>query len=154
LLEMIGNSQGFKTFWIYSKALLENYFKLSIIFLRNLLEKNLKSKYHFLAFNQLYASLLAKDCFTKFALFNMGYFFQTIIECVSQSLFYKPLFHYFRKNRVQTPFLLFYASKAITLNWDLLLKTLLWFWKHVCYCSGLLFWILETLQSWFEVICF
>jgi hypothetical protein len=56
------------------KALLENYFKLSIIFLRNLFEKNLKSKYYFIAFNQLYASLLAKECFSKFALFNMGCF--------------------------------------------------------------------------------
>jgi hypothetical protein len=43
------------------KALIENYFKLSIIFLRNLFEKNQKSKYCFLAFNQLYASLLAKE---------------------------------------------------------------------------------------------
>jgi hypothetical protein len=43
------------------RALLENYFKPSIIFLRNLLEKNLKSKYYSLAFNQLYASLLAKE---------------------------------------------------------------------------------------------
>jgi hypothetical protein len=43
------------------KALLENYFKLSTIFLRNLFEKNQKSKYYFLAFNQLYASLLAKE---------------------------------------------------------------------------------------------
>jgi hypothetical protein len=58
------------------KALLENYFKPSIIFLKNLVEKNLKSKYYFLAFNQLYASLLAKDYFTKFALFNMGCFFK------------------------------------------------------------------------------
>jgi hypothetical protein len=98
------------------KDLLEKYLKLSIIFLRNLFEKNQKSKYHFLAFNQLYASLLAKDCFTKFALFNISYFSQTIIECVSQSLFYKPLFYYFTKNRVQTLFLLFYASKAIRLN--------------------------------------
>jgi hypothetical protein len=45
---MFGNSQGFKTFWAYLKALLENYFKLSIILLKNLLEKNLKSKYYFL----------------------------------------------------------------------------------------------------------
>jgi hypothetical protein len=58
------------------KALLENYFKLSIIFLKNPFEKNQKPKSYFLAFNQLYASLLAKDCFTKFALFNMGYFFK------------------------------------------------------------------------------
>jgi hypothetical protein len=98
------------------KALLENYFKLSIIFLRSLFEKNQKPKYYFLAFNQPYASLLAKDSFSKFALFNMGCFFKTIIECVSQSLFYKLLFSYFRKNRVQTLFLLFDASKAIRLN--------------------------------------
>jgi hypothetical protein len=56
------------------KDLLEKYFKLSIIILRNLFEKNLKSKYYFLAFNQPYASLLAKDSFSKFALFNMGCF--------------------------------------------------------------------------------
>jgi hypothetical protein len=42
------------------KTLLENYFKLSIIFLRNLLEKNLKSKYYFLAFIQTYASHLQR----------------------------------------------------------------------------------------------
>jgi hypothetical protein len=42
------------------ETLLENHFKLSIIFLKNFFEKNQKSKYHFLAFNQLYASLLAK----------------------------------------------------------------------------------------------
>jgi hypothetical protein len=58
------------------KALLGNYLKLSIIFWKNLFEKNQKSKYYFLAFNQLYASLLAKDCFTKFALFNMACFFK------------------------------------------------------------------------------
>jgi hypothetical protein len=41
---MIEISQGFKTFWAYLKALLENYFKPSIIFLKNLFEKNQKSK--------------------------------------------------------------------------------------------------------------
>jgi hypothetical protein len=56
------------------KALLENYFKLSIIFLRDFFEKNQKSKYNFLAFNQPYASLLAKNSFSKFALFNMDCF--------------------------------------------------------------------------------
>jgi hypothetical protein len=56
------------------KDLLENYFKLPIVFLKNFLEKNLKSKYYFLAFNQPYASLLAKVRFSKFALFNMGCF--------------------------------------------------------------------------------
>jgi hypothetical protein len=56
------------------KDLLEKCFKPSIIFLRNLFEKNQKPKYYFLAFNQPYASLLAKDSFTKFALFNMDWF--------------------------------------------------------------------------------
>jgi hypothetical protein len=32
---LIENLQRFKTFWVYLKALLENYFKLSIIFLKN-----------------------------------------------------------------------------------------------------------------------
>jgi hypothetical protein len=36
---MIGNSQEFKTFGGYLKALLENYFKLSIFFLKNSSEK-------------------------------------------------------------------------------------------------------------------
>jgi hypothetical protein len=44
---MIGISQGFKTFWVYLKALLENYFKLSIIFLKNFFEKDQVSKYYF-----------------------------------------------------------------------------------------------------------
>jgi hypothetical protein len=34
---MIGNSQGFKTFWAYLKALLENYFKTFYYFLEELL---------------------------------------------------------------------------------------------------------------------
>jgi hypothetical protein len=64
------------------KALLENYFKLSINFSgRTSLRETKKSKYYFLAFYQLYASLLAKDCFTKFALLWVT-FFPTIIECV------------------------------------------------------------------------
>jgi hypothetical protein len=56
------------------ETLLENHFELSIIFLKNFFEKDQKSKYNFLAFNQPYASLLAKDSFSKFALFNMDCF--------------------------------------------------------------------------------
>jgi hypothetical protein len=65
LLEMIGNSQGFKTFWVYLKALLENYFKLSTIFLKNFFEKDQVSKYYFPFFIQTYASLLAKEWITN-----------------------------------------------------------------------------------------
>jgi hypothetical protein len=42
------------------KALLENYFKLPIIFLKNF-EKDHVSKYYFPFFIQTYASLLAKE---------------------------------------------------------------------------------------------
>jgi hypothetical protein len=43
------------------KALLENYFKPSIIFLKNFFEKDQVSKYYFLSFIQTFASLLAKE---------------------------------------------------------------------------------------------
>jgi hypothetical protein len=76
---------------VYLKDLLEKYFKLSIIFLRNLFEKNLKSKYYFLAFYQLYASLLAKVCFTKFALFNMGCFFKPYLSVFLNPYFIKTI---------------------------------------------------------------
>jgi hypothetical protein len=67
------------------KDLLEKYFKLSIILLKNLFDKNLKSKYYFsLAFIQPYASLLAEGRTTKVFI---NIVFQTIFECVSQSLF-------------------------------------------------------------------
>jgi hypothetical protein len=62
---MIENSQGFKTFWVYLKALLENYFKLTIFFLKNFFEKDQVSKYYFPFFIQTYASLLPKECLKK-----------------------------------------------------------------------------------------
>jgi hypothetical protein len=43
------------------KVLLENYFILSIIFLKNFFEKDQVSKYYFLSFIQTFASLLAKE---------------------------------------------------------------------------------------------
>jgi hypothetical protein len=59
LLVLIENSQGFKTFWVYLKALFENYLKSSIYFLKNFFEKDQVSKYYFV-FIQTYASYLAK----------------------------------------------------------------------------------------------
>jgi hypothetical protein len=95
------------------KDLLEKYFKLSIIFLRNLFEKNLNQNIIFLLlFKPMQACLqkfVLQNCFIQYGLLS-----QTIIECVFQSLFYKLLFYYFRKDRVQT--LLFYASKPILLS--------------------------------------
>jgi hypothetical protein len=75
-----------------------------------------------------------------------------MIECVSQSLFYKLLFYYFRKNRVQTLFLLFYASKAIRLNLNLLLKILFWFRKYVSNWFKTFLWFLQNLWNWFGLI--
>jgi hypothetical protein len=43
------------------KDLLENYYKLSIIFWKNFFEKDQVSKYYFPSFIQTYASLLAKE---------------------------------------------------------------------------------------------
>jgi hypothetical protein len=65
LLEMIEISQGFKTFWVYLKALLENYFKLSIIFLKNFFEKDQVSKYYFSSLFKPMQACLQKKCFTK-----------------------------------------------------------------------------------------
>jgi hypothetical protein len=57
---LIENSQGFKTFGVYLKALYENYLKSSIYFLKNFFEKDQVSKYYFV-FIQTHASLLAKE---------------------------------------------------------------------------------------------
>jgi hypothetical protein len=59
LLEMIGNSQGFKTFWVYLKALLENYFKLSIIFLEEFLRERSSIQ---ILFPFLYSNLCKLAC--------------------------------------------------------------------------------------------
>jgi hypothetical protein len=52
-------SQGFKNFWVYLKALLEKYIKLSIIFLKNFFEKDQVSKYYFPFF---YSNLCKLAC--------------------------------------------------------------------------------------------
>jgi hypothetical protein len=62
MLEMVGNSQGFKTFRAYLKALLENYFKLSIIFLKNFFEKDQVSKYYFFIFSFLLFKPMQATC--------------------------------------------------------------------------------------------
>jgi hypothetical protein len=79
------------------KALLENYFKLSIIFLRNLFEKNQKSKYYFLAFNQLYASLLAKEMSYKM-IYKVSFAEGMFEKYIPKTIFikyYSPIFQRF-----------------------------------------------------------
>jgi hypothetical protein len=61
---MIEISQGFKTFWVYLKDLLEKSFKLSIIFFKELLWENKVLKCYFPVFIQTYASMLAKEWIT------------------------------------------------------------------------------------------
>jgi hypothetical protein len=46
-LRLLEIHKDLKTFWVYLKALLENYFKLSIIFLKNFFEIDQVSKYYF-----------------------------------------------------------------------------------------------------------
>jgi hypothetical protein len=55
---LIEKSQGFKTFWVYLKALFENYLKSSIYFLKNFSEKNKCPKYYFLPLFKTHASYL------------------------------------------------------------------------------------------------
>jgi hypothetical protein len=50
LLETIEIHKDLELFWVYLKALFENYSKLSIVFLENLFEKTLKTKILFYCF--------------------------------------------------------------------------------------------------------
>jgi hypothetical protein len=60
LYMLIENLQGFKTFLVYLKALLGDYFKLSIKFLESISEKMKDFKKLFSFFYlRIYASLLA-----------------------------------------------------------------------------------------------
>jgi hypothetical protein len=61
LLVLIENSQGFKTFWVYLKALFENYLKSSIYFLKNFFEKDQVSKYYFLPLFKSMQACLPRD---------------------------------------------------------------------------------------------
>jgi hypothetical protein len=66
--------------------------------LKNFFEKNQKSKYYFLAFNQLYASLLAKEMSYKmiYKVFNAKGMFENYISktnfCKDYSLNLKGVF--------------------------------------------------------------
>jgi hypothetical protein len=72
LLEMIEISQRFKTFWVYLKALFENYLKSSIYFLKNFFEKDQVSKYYFPSFIQTLFSFM-QACLPKIVLQNLLY---------------------------------------------------------------------------------
>jgi hypothetical protein len=96
LLVLIEISQEFKTFWVYSKTLLENYFKLSIISWRTPLRKIQISKCYFLSFIQTYASLLVKEWITKVLYLLKVISFKTMMKIDLQLLLYQILFPYFQ----------------------------------------------------------
>jgi hypothetical protein len=127
------------------KALFENYLKSSIYFLKNFFEEKqvLKCYFHSPLFKPYSAlcKLACKRLFYKVYFIQCGLLFQTLIECVSQSLFYKLLFYYFAKNRVQTLFLLFYASKVP------FAKFIKFYWKILFYFKNLFLTVpLDTLN--------
>jgi hypothetical protein len=70
------------------KALLESYFKLSIIFLKNFFEKDQVSKYYFPSFIQTYASLLAKGMSYKMT-YKVFYAKGMFEKYISKSIFVK-----------------------------------------------------------------
>jgi hypothetical protein len=83
---MIGNSQGFKTFESNWKLYYKTTLKISIIFLKNIFEKDQVFKYYFPSFIQTYASLLAKEWIT-----NVFY----LVKIVFQKLSLKGNFKHF-----------------------------------------------------------
>jgi hypothetical protein len=120
---MIGNSQGFKKFCVYLKNLLVNYFKLSIIFLKNLFEKNLKSKYYFSCFystlckpacrERSYKSIY-KECFANLWLSaNLNYrFIKYYFPIFLERIDFKTVFSIF----LMQAKLLYYAHKVLFKN--------------------------------------
>jgi hypothetical protein len=109
-----------KLFEFIWKLCLKTILNFQLFSWRTSLRKNKYQNTIFPSFIQTLISFM-QACLQKIVLQSLLYSikvaFQTIFECVSQSLFYKLLFYYFRKNQVQTLFLLFYASKANRLIW-------------------------------------
>jgi hypothetical protein len=70
------------------KALLENYFKLSIIFLKNFVEKDQVSKYYFPSSIQIYASTFAKEMSYKMT-YKVFYAKGMFEKYISKTIFVK-----------------------------------------------------------------
>jgi hypothetical protein len=76
---MIEISQGFKTFWVYLKALFENYLKSSIYILENFFEKDQVPKYYFpFLYSNPMQAILQRD------IYKMVY-----KVCYAKGMFYK-----------------------------------------------------------------
>jgi hypothetical protein len=118
----------------YLKALLWKLFQSFYYFLKNLFEKNLESKHYFLTFVQLYASLLAKDCFTKLLYSIQVWFFKTMIEWASQLLFYKLLFYYFNRIDFKPNFYYFMQASPPCNAHKVLFENIFYFGNLVYYC--------------------
>jgi hypothetical protein len=124
-----------------------------LLFLKGSLWEKSRIKILFAVLIQTYASFACKGWFYKICFIQYRLIFQTIIECVSQLLFYKLLFYYFRKNWFQTLFLLFYASKSSLLIKEVLFKIAFCSWKLVSYWFRTLLWIYKISEyglTWFE----
>jgi hypothetical protein len=101
------------------KALFENYLKSSIYFLKNFFEKDQVLKCYFLSPYsnpiQLYASLLAKDCFTKFTLFNKGCFFKPYLSVLLNNYFINYYFIILERIKFKLFFYYFMQAKPLGL---------------------------------------
>jgi hypothetical protein len=153
LLVLIENSQGFKTFWVYLKALFENYLKSSIYFLKNFFEKEQVSKYYFRVFIQTYASMLAKEWNT-----DVFYLVKIVFQKLSlkgnfKHYFIKYYFPIFPKDLFSNPSsILLCKQSSFCQVYKVLLEIHILPWKPVSYCPTLIPWFLENICFWFEVI--
>jgi hypothetical protein len=146
---MIENLQRIKTFWVYLKALLENYFKLLLFFLKNFFEKDQVPKYYFPLLYSNLCKLACKGVNLKCVLFSKDCILKTEFERWFQTLFYKALF-LISKDFIFKPYFYFcYASKVLLPIHKVLLEKSRFIFekKHVSYCPSLIPWILEKFTS-------
>jgi hypothetical protein len=111
---MIEISQGFKTFWVYLKVLLENHFKLLFISWRTPLRKqNIKILFSFFYSNL--CKLACKGMVYKNVILVKGCFLKLWLGIIFKVLFYKSIISYFKDLFLKT-LILFYVMQAKTIG--------------------------------------
>jgi hypothetical protein len=116
--------QGIKTFWVYLKDLLENYFKLSIISLKNSYEK-IDFQNTILHLFKSYASLFPGEIFPKW--FMKVALLKRCLKMNFRYCFIKFIL-WFLKDYFQNPNpILHYANKALWPIYKVLLEKMFYY---------------------------
>jgi hypothetical protein len=116
-----------KTFWVYLRALFENYFKLSILLEEPLWENERFQKCYFPSFIQTYASLLAEKwitkVFIKIVLQTCDWVWISIINFIK---YYSPIF---KKIQLETLILFLLCKQSYLAQLTIFIKNLVLFLK-------------------------